>query len=60
MDSIINGNNLNITDDQLFERMVLSDPKYLALKDTLQGKSYITGYYDQYQKIITETKRHYR
>ena len=52
MDAIINGNQLNISDEDLFERMVLSDPKFTALKDVLQDKSYITGYYDKYQDIV--------
>jgi len=45
MDSIINGNQLNISDDELFEKMVLSDPKFLQLSSVLKDKSYITGYY---------------
>jgi len=52
MDSIINGNQLNISDDQLFEKMVLSDPKFLQLSSLLKDKSYITGYYEKYQNLI--------
>lgn len=54
MESIINGNQLNLSDDQLFERMVLSDPKYMALKDVLQEKSYITSYYNRYENLIQD------
>ena len=54
MDSIINGNQLNISDDQLFEKMVLSDPKFLQLQSLLKDKSYITGYYEKYQNLIQD------
>lgn len=54
MDNIINSNQLGISDEKLFERMVLSDPKYTALKDVLQGKSYITGYYEHYQDVVNK------
>lgn len=54
MDSIINGNQLNISDDQLFEKMVLSDPKFLQLSSLLKDKSYITGYYEKYQNLIQD------
>ena len=52
MDSIINGNQLNISDDELFEKMVLSDPKFLQLSNVLKDKSYITGYYQRYQNLV--------
>lgn len=54
MDSIINGNQLNISDDELFERMVLSDPKFLQLSSILKDKSYITGYYEKYQNLVQD------
>lgn len=54
MDSIINGNQLNISDDQLFEKMVLSDPKFLQLSSLLKDKSYITGYYEKYQNLVQD------
>lgn len=52
MDSIVNGNQLNISDDELFEKMVLSDPKFLQLSNILKDKSYITGYYEKYQNLV--------
>lgn len=52
MDSIVNGNQLNISDDELFEKMVLSDPKFLQLSSILKDKSYITGYYERYQNLV--------
>ena len=54
MDSIINGNQLNISDDELFEKIVLSDPKFLQLSNILKDKSYITGYYEKYQNLIQD------
>ena len=54
MDSIINGNQLNISDDELFEKMVLSDPKFLQLQSILKDKSYITGYYEKYQNLVQD------
>jgi len=36
MDNIIKGNQLNLTDDELFDRMVLSDYKMAALNDKLE------------------------
>jgi hypothetical protein len=52
MDKIINGNQLNISDDKLFERMILSDPKFYSLKNVLQGKSYITNYYNRFENLV--------
>ena len=54
MESIINGNQLNISDDKLFERMILSDPKFYSLKNVLQGKSYITNYYNRFENLVQD------
>jgi hypothetical protein len=45
MDKIINGNQLNMSDDKLFERMITSDLRLGSLKDYLKDASYISGYY---------------
>jgi len=45
MDKIINGNQLNISDDKLFERMITSDIRLESLKSYLKDSSYISGYY---------------
>lgn len=52
MDAIINGNQLNISDEKLFERMITSDMKLEALKEQLKDASYISGYYQDFQKLI--------
>lgn len=52
MDSIINENGLGFTDDKLFEKMVIGDQRYIALKNSLFDKSYITQYYDDFQSIV--------
>ena len=53
MESILNEHNLKLTDDQLFEKMVLSNQRYIALKNSLFDKSYITQYYDDFQQIVS-------
>ena len=52
MDKIINGNQLNISDDKLFERMITSDLRLDSLKDYLKDASYISGYYQDFQKLV--------
>ena len=54
MDSILNEHGLKLSDDQLFEKMVLRNQRYMALKDNLFDKSYITQYYDDFQQIISD------
>jgi hypothetical protein len=54
MDNIINGNQLNISDDKLFERMLLADEKLMNLKDSesLKEAAYMSGYFKEYQRIV--------
>ena len=54
MDKIINGNQLNLNEDQLFERLVLSDVKLLHLKEFLQNGTYMSGYFGEYEKIVND------
>jgi hypothetical protein len=35
MDNIINENKLNLNEDQLFDKLVLSEARYLKLRDRL-------------------------
>lgn len=56
MDNIINENKLNLNENQLFDKLVLSEARYLKLRDYLQDKSYVTGYQQEYQNLITEFK----
>jgi hypothetical protein len=48
LEAFLIGNNANYTDDQLFDKMVLSDARYIAYKNA----SYITGYYDEYKSRL--------
>ena len=52
MDKIINGNQLGLTEDQLFERMLLSDIKLMHLKDFLKDSSYMRGCFNEYEKML--------
>ena len=52
MDKIINGNQLGLTEDQLFERLIMSDIKMMELKDFLKDASYMSGYFNEYEKIV--------
>lgn len=52
LDGIIRGNNLNLTDDQLFENMVMSEKRFLDLKDWLKDEAYGTNYYQIYQQLV--------
>lgn len=54
MDSILNEHGLKLSDDQLFEKMVLRNQRYMVLKDSLFDKSYITQYYDDFQQIVSD------
>ena len=54
MDKIINGNQLGLTEDQLFERMLLSDIKLMHVKDFLKDSSYMSGYFNEYEKIVQD------
>ena len=56
MDNIINENKLNLNENQLFDKLVLSEARYLKLRDYLQDQSYITGYQQEYQNLITEIR----
>ena len=58
---ILNSNDLNLSDDQLFDKMVQQEYRTVALKDFLNGDaenikniSYITRYYEDYQKLINK------
>ena len=54
MDKIINGNQLGLNDDQLFERMLLSDIKLMHVKDFLKDSTYMSGYFSEYEKIVQD------
>ena len=52
LDAIIKGNELDKTDDQLFENLVMSEQRYLDMKDWLKDSSYATNYYQAYQNLV--------
>lgn len=54
IDKIINANQLNISDDKLFERMITSDLRLDSLRNYLKESSYISGYYQDFQKLVSD------
>lgn len=62
LDLILNENQLNLNEDQLFDRMVQGEYRALALTDFLKGNSiestkeisYITRYQDDFQKLAND------
>lgn len=54
LDNIIGRNGLKLTENQLFDNLVLSEQRYVNLRDYLQGVSYVTGYQQEYQNLINE------
>ena len=61
LDIILNENQLNLSDDQLFDKMVQGEYRHLALSDFLKGNeesikdmSYISKYQEDYQKLINK------
>lgn len=54
LDLILNGNQLNLTDDDLFDRMVQGEYRATALSDYLKEASYISKYQDDFDKISND------
>lgn len=52
VDSIVNGNGVNLDEDALFKQMVLGDQRFLELADLLQDQSYSTGYQQAFQNTV--------
>lgn len=57
MDNIINENRLNLNENQMFDKLVLSEARYTKLRDYLQDVSYVTGYQQEYQNMVKDLKR---
>lgn len=53
-DNIINNHKLKVTEDELFDKLVLSEANFIALKDRLQGASYFTHYQQDYRSLINQ------
>lgn len=54
LDNIINENRANLSDEQLFEKMILSDVRFNSLKDYLQDVSYSIRYQQNYQSALNQ------
>lgn len=54
LDDIINEYNANLSEDDLYNNMILSEARFRDLKDYLQDQSYTTGYQKDYQDILNK------
>lgn len=52
LQNIINENDANLNDDQLYDKMVLSEVRFKELQKYLQGQSYTTNYQQDYQNTL--------
>lgn len=51
LENILNQTGTNLSEDDLFKQMVLSEQRFLNLKDFLQDQSYTTKYQEQFRTI---------
>lgn len=51
IETILQKNHLNKTEDELFSDLVLQDENYLRMASYLQDKSYLSGYQRRYQQL---------
>lgn len=51
LENILNQTGTNLSEDDLFKQMVLSEQRFLNLKDFLQTQSYTTKYQEQFRTI---------
>ena len=54
LDALIGANNAKLNEEDLFKQMVLSESKFLALKDVLKDQSYTTRYQEYFQNILKD------
>lgn len=54
LENILNSTGTNLSEDDLFKQMVLSEQRFLDLKDFLQDQSYTTKYQEQFRTITSE------
>ena len=52
LQNIIDSNNANLSDDELYDKMILSEARFQQLQKYLQGESYTTNYQQDYQNIL--------
>lgn len=54
LDALLSANGTKLNEEDLFKQMVLSEAKFLALKDVLKDQSYSTGYQEYFQNILKD------
>lgn len=52
LQNIIDNNDANLSDDQLYDKMILSEARFQDLQKYLQGQSYTTSYQQDYQRVL--------
>lgn len=54
IDMIINNNKVGLSEDELFENMILSEQRINAFKDYFKEKSYVTRYQEHFHELATK------
>lgn len=54
LDALLGASGTKLNEEDLFKQMVLSEARFLALKDVLKDKSYSTGYQEYFQNILKD------
>lgn len=52
LQNIIDNNDANLNDDELYDKMILSEARFQGLQKYLQGQSYTTNYQQDYQSAL--------
>lgn len=52
LQNIIDNNDANLSDDELYDKMILSEARFQGLQKYLQGQSYTTNYQQDYQSAL--------
>ena len=52
LQNIIDNNDANLNDDELYDKMILSEARFQGLQKYLQGQSYTTNYQQDYQQTL--------
>ena len=54
LENILSVNKVNLSEDELFEQMVLGEDRFMALKNELQDVSYSTGYQQEFRNLTRD------
>lgn len=54
IDNVLNTYGVNLSDDELFEQMVLGNDRLLRLRQPLDGVMFMTGYRQKYQQLVQD------